>query len=231
MLSGETGTGKSIFVYKLIDLYIRSSKPCVYVALDELPGQLRKSLGALIGDLEQSEKAGLLTFVDCYSCMGGLTSQEKYHQDSPGDLNGLAFLVTKLMTDIGKQAPVRVFIDSATAMYAYCDSDAILKFLYSMSARLKNTGGSLFFTLNNGAVAPEIQKRLEQLADGLIEFKVAESPGAKKRYYRFSKVRGELYFDTWLPFFVGDKAINLAPPEEAELRDRFYKTFDRIKAG
>ena len=231
MLLGESGSGKSILLYKLMDLYIRSSRPCIYRALDEPPTQLRASVGGLIGGLEQNERDGLLTFVDCHSCMGGLVSQEKHHMDSPGDLNGLGFLLSKLVADLGKERPVRICIDSVTAMFAHCDSDAIVKFLYSTSARVKSAGGSLFFTINGGAVSPEVQKRLEQLADGLIEFKVTESPGTTKRYFRFSKVRGKLYFDTWTPFFVGKNAIQLAPPEEGETRDRFYKVFELIKAG
>jgi KaiC/GvpD/RAD55 family RecA-like ATPase len=231
MLLGESGSGKSIFIYKLIDLYLRGSRPCIYVALDELPSQLRASAGGLIGGLGQSERDGLLTFVDCYSCMGGLVSHEKHHMDSPGDLNGLGYLLSKLVADLGTERPARICIDSVTAMFAHCDPDAIVKFLYSTSARVKSAGGSLIFTLNGGAVSPEVQKRLEQLADGLVEFKVTESQGTTKRYYKFSKVRGKLYFDTWLPFFVGKSAIQLAPPEEGELRERFYKVFDLINTG
>jgi KaiC/GvpD/RAD55 family RecA-like ATPase len=231
VLMGESGSGKSVFLYKLMDLYVRSSRPCIYVAMDELPSQLRRSLANFVGEMEQKEKDGLLTFVDCYSCMGGLASQEKYHTDSPRDLNGLAVLISKLAADLGGQAPVRVFIDSATAMFAHCESDAILKFLYSTSVRLKNQGGSLFFTLNGGAVTTEIQKRLEQLADGVVEVQAKETLGMTKRQYRFSKVRGKMYFDTWLPFIVGDRAIWLGPPEDAETRERFYKVFELITSG
>jgi len=228
MLMGESGSGKSVFLYKLIDLYVRSSKPCIYVAMDELPSQLRATLASFVGEMEQKERDGLLTLVDCYSCMGGLVSQEKYHVDSPRDLNGLAVLVSKLAADLGGKAPVRLFIDSATAMFAHCESDAILKFLYSTGVRLKNQGSSLFFTLNGGAVTTEIQKRLEQLADGVVDFQAQESLGTTKRHYRFSKVRGKMYFDTWLPFIVGERAIWLGPPEDAETREKFYKVFELI---
>ena len=231
MLLGDSGSGKSIFVYKLMDIYLRSGKPCVYVALDELPSQLRTTIGNLVGGLEESERNGLLSFVDCYSCMGGVKSEERYHLDAPGDLNGLALLISKLMTSTEVKQPIRLFIDSTTAMFAHGDSDAILKFLYSMSAKLKSEGGSLFFTLTTGTVPSEIQKRLEQLADGLAEFRVTETPNRVSRYYRFSKVRGTLYFDTWLPFFIGKKTIRLAPPDEPEVQDRFYKTLDLIKAA
>jgi len=227
MLLGGSGSGKSVFSYKLMDLYLRSSRPCVFVAVDEPPNQLRASIASLVGGLELAEKDRLLTFVDCYSCLGGFASKEKYHLDSPSDLNGLGFLLTKLTSEVGSLAPVRLFLDSATAMFAHCEPEAILKFLYSTSARVKNSGGSLIFTLNGGAVTPETQKRMEQLADGLVEFRSDESQGV--RYYRFSKVRGRLYFDTWLPFFVGERAIMLAPPEDLETRKRFYKTFDLIR--
>jgi KaiC/GvpD/RAD55 family RecA-like ATPase len=160
--------------------------------------------------------------------MGGLVSKERYHLDSPGDLNGLAFMVSKLVNENAREAPVRIFIDSATAMFAHCESEAILKFLYSMSARLKSVGGSLFFTLGTGAVASETQKKLEQLADGLVEFKVTEGSGQTTRYYRFSKVRGTLYFDTWLPFFVTARVIHLAPPDDLKDRERFFKIFNLI---
>jgi KaiC/GvpD/RAD55 family RecA-like ATPase len=228
MLSGESGTGKSVLCYKLMDIYLRSSKPCIFMAFDEPPSQLRATLGTMVDKLEENEKKGLLTFVDCNSCMGGLVSQERYHLDSPGDLNGLAFMVSKLANEIGREVTVRVFIDSATAMFAHCESEAILKFLYSMSARLKGSGGSLFFTLGTGSVASEVQKKLEQLADGLVEFKVTETSGQITRYYRFSKVRGTMYFDTWLPFFVMDKVIHLAPPNDLKDRERFFKIFNLI---
>jgi KaiC/GvpD/RAD55 family RecA-like ATPase len=230
MLLGDSGSGKSIFIDKLLDIFLRSGKPCVFVALDELPSQLRASMGNLVGNIEESERNGLLTFVDCFSCMGGVKSQEKYHLDTPGDLNGLALLVSKLMTRPEGKSPIRLFIDSSTAMFAHGDSDSILKFLYSMSAKLRSENGSLFFTLSGGAVSPEIQKRLEQLADGLVEFKVSETPDRANRYYRFSKVRGTLYFDTWLPFFISQKTIYLALPEEPETQDRFYRTLSLIKA-
>jgi KaiC/GvpD/RAD55 family RecA-like ATPase len=228
MLSGESGTGKSVLCYKLMDIYMRSLKPCIFLAFDEPPSQLRATLGTMIDQVEENERKGLLTFVDCNSCMGGLVSKERYHLDSPGDLNGLAFMVSKLVNENGRETPVRVFIDSATAMFAHCESDAILKFLYSMSARLKSAGGSLFFTLGSGAVAPETRKKLEQLADGLVEFKITESSGQTTRYYKFSKVRGTLYFDTWLPFFVMDRVIHLAPPDDLKDRERFFKIFNLI---
>ena len=227
MLVGGSGSGKSILSYKLMDLYLRSSRPCVFVAVDEPPSQLRTSLSTLIGGLEQAEKAQLLTFVDCYSCLGGFPSQEKYHLDSPSDLNGLSFLLSKLTTEIVSKDPMRLFIDSVTAMFAHCEPEAILKFLYSTSARVKNSGGSFMFTLNGGAVKPETQKRLEQLSDGLVELRWDETQGI--RYYRFSKVRGKLYFDTWLPFFVKDKGIMLAPPDEPDKRERFFRTFELIR--
>jgi len=229
MLLGGSGSGKSVFSYKLMDLYIRSSRPCVFAAVDEPPSQLRASMRPLIEGLERAEENQLLTFVDCYSCMGGFASQEKYHLDSPSDLNGLGFLISKLMTEVGSKSPARLFMDSVTAMFAHCEPEAILKFLYSTSARVKNSGGSLIFTLNGGAVTPETQKRLEQLADGLVEFRSDVSQGI--RYYRFSKVRGKLYFDTWLPFFVGERAILLGPPEDVATRERFYKTFELIRKG
>jgi len=229
MLLGDSGSGKSVFSYKLMDLYLRSSRPCIFVAVDEPPNQLRAAMRNLVEGLERAEKDQRLTFVDCYSCLGGFASQEKYHLDSPSDLNGLGFLLTKLIAEVGSKSPVRVFLDSVTAMFAHCEPEAILKFLYSTSARVKNSGGSLIFTLNGGAVTPETQKRMEQLADGLVEFRSDEGQGV--RYYRFSKVRGKLFFDTWLPFFVGERAILLAPPEDLETRKRFYKTFDFIRSG
>ena len=139
MLLGESGSGKSILLYKLMDLYIRSSRPCIYLALDELPSQLRASVGGLISGLEQSEREGLLTLSTATPAWGA-GQQEKYHMDSPGDLNGLGFLLTKLVTDLGTQRPVRICIDSVTAMFAHRDSDAIVKFLYSTSARVKSAG-------------------------------------------------------------------------------------------
>lgn len=228
MLYGESGTGKSVFLSKIIDLYLRNSRPCIFVALDEQPGRLRASMKSFVERLGEHEEKGLLSFVDCYSCLGGLKSPEKYSISRAGDVNELNLLIKNLVSGLGADAQVNVVLDSATAMFVQCETDLVMKFLYSLSAKLKASGGSLFFTLGTGAVSDEVQKKLEQLADGLVEFRTTESQGRTIRSYRVSKVRGTMYFDTWLPFFIGSKGIQLGAPEDPATQERFLQILKLI---
>lgn len=230
MLLGKSGVGKSILLYKLIDLYLRNKMPCIYIAYDEYPAQIRISMRNFIRDLDASEDGGLLNFVDCYSGLGGVKSQEKISIGLPGDVNDLNLKITDLISGPLAEGSVKVFLDSATSMFIHCPTDTVLKFLMILSAKVKSRKGSFFFTLGEGAVSEEVQKRLEQIADGLIEFKMSEAAGRTKRYYRISKVRGAMYFDSWLPFFIGKENIFLAPPEEPEEEAMFMKLFQLIMA-
>lgn len=229
MLLGESGVGKSILLYKFNELYLRSDKPCIYVAFDENPEQLRVSMKNFIKKLDAYENDGLLSFVDCYSCIGGLKSREKYFTNSPGDINELNLLITSMINNLTTKEPVKVFLDSATSMFIHSQTDSVLKFLFSLSAKLKPKRGSLFFTLGQGAVAGETQKKLEQMADGLIEFRLSEAGGRVRRYYKISKVRGAIYFDSWLPFFIGKESISLGHPEEPETLQQFNKIFELLR--
>lgn len=230
MLSGESGVGKSVLFYKFNDIYLRNGSPSIFVAYDEQPEQLRTSMRNFIKKLDTYENEGLLSFVDCYSCIGGLKSKEKYYINSASDINELNLTITSLLNNLQTREPVRVFLDSATAMFIHCQTDSVVRFLFGLSAKLKPKNGSLFFTLGQGAVSSEVQNRLEQLADGLIEFRLSADGARVKRYYRISKVRGALYFDAWLPFFIGKESIYLGHPEEPEAVERFNKIFQIIFA-
>lgn len=230
MLLGTAGVGKSVFLHKIIGLYLNNGKPCIYAAFDEHPDQVKVAMSKFIKNLDAYENEGLLSFIDCYSCTGGLKSSEKYYINSPGDINGLNLMLTNMIGNMSATESVKIFLDSATAVFIHCEAESVQRFLFALSAKLKPKNGSLFFTLGEGAVAEVVQKRLEQIADGLIEFKLGEVGGRVRRYYRVSKVRGTMYFDSWLPFFIGKESIFLAPPDEPDAEKRFWEVFSLIAA-
>jgi KaiC/GvpD/RAD55 family RecA-like ATPase len=230
MLFSKSGVGKSVFLYKIIGLYLDNGKRCIYATFDEHPDQVRVAMSKFIKNLDVHEDKGLLSFIDCYSCIGGLKSSEKYYTSSPGDINGLNLVLTSMIGNISITEPVKVFLDSATSMFIHCEAESVQRFIFALSAKLKPRNGSLFFTLGEGAVAEVVQKRLEQIADGLIEFRLGEAGGRVRRYYRVSKVRGTMYFDSWLPFFIGKESIFLSPPDEPDAEKRFWEVFNLIAA-
>jgi len=228
MILAGPGAGKSAFVYKLIEIYLRNSKPCILLAFDEVPGKVRASVQTFVGNSREREDSGMLKLVDCFSCQGGMDSRERYRMHSAGDLGELEKLISKLIG--GSLAGPLVLIDSATTIFAHAKAESVVRSLYAINAKIKSADGRLFFTLGTGVVPGEVQNKLETLADGLVELRVDESGSRTKRYYRFSKVRGTLYFDQWFPFSVGKEAIRIGPPEGQEAYARFLKVLELVRS-
>ncbi|MBI2183470.1 MAG: hypothetical protein HYU39_00775 [Thaumarchaeota archaeon] len=220
MIYGGSGVGKSALLYKMIELYLRNSMTCVYVALDEFPSQVKLNLKRFAKELGGFEAQGQMIFLDCYSCVGGVQSEEKNHITTPGDLNDLNIQLSSIIETSGADRQVRIFLDSITPLFTYRESSAVIKFLLTIGAKVKARGGSLFFTLGLGAISQEDQKKLELMADALVELKIDQSGSRPKRYFRVSKIRGAQFFDEWLPFYIGNQTIYVGLPEAPDQLER-----------
>ncbi len=224
MLHGGSGSGKSVLLYKIMEIYLRNSIPCVYVALDEFPSQVKKGLSKFVKELDRFEADGLMVFFDCYSCVGGLQSTERRFIKTPGDLNEINLSLSETLDELSQKGNVRVFLDSVTPLFTFRDSAAVIKCLLALGAKAKGRGGSLFFTLGTGAVSQEDQKKLEMMSDALIELKLDESGQRPKRYFRVPKIRGMSFYYEWLPFSIGRDTLYFGLPEDPGQMERFRST-------
>jgi KaiC/GvpD/RAD55 family RecA-like ATPase len=221
MISGVSGTGKTAFLTKLIDFYLRNQRTCIYVACDQFPSDARNQMKNFVVNLTEMEGEGLFKIVDCQSCTAGVPSSEKLHVDRPGDLTGMGIVITEALRN-SSQAP-KVFLESATHMFTYCPSTEVVRFLLTTAAKVKAREGGLFFSLGEGAIDTDDQRKLEQIMDGVITMRKREEAGRILREFRIEKIRGTRAYERWLKLFIGKKTIYIDIPQDPEEFQEFAK--------
>jgi KaiC/GvpD/RAD55 family RecA-like ATPase len=174
-----------------------------------------------VTNLAAMEEKGLFKIVDCQSCTAGVSSSEKLHVDRPGDLTGMGIAITEALS--GSSEAPKVFLESATHMFTYCPNAEVVKFLSGTSAKVKAKGGGFYFSVGEGAVDSEVQRRLEQMMDGVILLRKREEEGRILREFRIEKIRGTRAYERWLKLFIGKKTIYIDIPKEPNEFQEFAK--------
>ncbi|MFX1486471.1 MAG: ATPase domain-containing protein [Promethearchaeota archaeon] len=109
LITGSTGTGKSIFamqfIYKGI---VDQGEPGVFIAMDETPSKLKRHFSAFGWDLDKLEDEGKLAMVDAISTRISAPSAEKYILRR----NEIDALLYKASTVIGEIGAKRFVLDS-----------------------------------------------------------------------------------------------------------------------
>lgn len=221
MIMGGSGTGKTAFLTKLIEFYLRNQRTCVFVACDQFPSDARSQMKNFVANLPVMEEKGFFKIIDCQSCTAGLSSSETLHVDRAGDLTGMGIVITEALKN-SSEAP-KLFVESATHMFTYCPSAEVVKFLLATGAKLKTKGGGLFFSLGEGAIDNEVQRKLEQIADGVIMLRKREDAGKVLREFRIEKIRGTRAYERWLRLFIGKKTIYIDIPTDPEEFQEFAR--------
>ncbi len=221
MILGSSGSGKTAFLTKLIDFYLRNERTCVYVTCDQFPSDARRQMSDFVPNLMAAEERGLFKIVDCQSCMAGVPSAEKLHVDRPGDLTSMGITITEALK--GSSIGAKVFLESATHIFTYCPATEAVKFLLGTAAKVKTKGAGFFFSIGDGVVDVEIQKKLEEMMDGVIMMRKKEEAGRILREFRIEKIRGTRTYERWLKFFIGKKTIYIDIPKDQEEFREFAK--------
>jgi KaiC/GvpD/RAD55 family RecA-like ATPase len=224
VLSGPAGSGKTPSIHTWSNFYLRNSRPVVLLAFDDFPFNLRSSFADFYyGNLPAYEEKGLATFVDCYSSIAGVPSEEKYALKNRVDMNELSLLISDLLSEKAKLGRPKIIIDSVTPLFTYKDPQVVVQFLGSTAVKVKAKGGAFAVSLTSGTINEEIFKRLETLMDSSMELRFVEEDGRKKRQFRFAKARGQRVYEGWVPVYIGSKTISIDVSEDPEKYERLKK--------
>ncbi len=160
-----------------------------------------KALGWDTSEYEQSEA---FFFIDCYSSIAGVTSQEKYMVKQPFALSELGIAISTAIEDL-KPKPIRIFLDSTVPLFTRLDTAKVVEFLQDRSAQIKGENGVFFFTIGKGTVEPGLTRRLEEIVDCVIELDVHDKQVETERRMRVKKLRGRRFLHQWVSFKIDQK--------------------------
>jgi KaiC/GvpD/RAD55 family RecA-like ATPase len=136
LISGSTGTGKTIFAIQFIVQGAMKGEPGIYLTLDERPELIREDMLRFGWNLRELEDKGLMQIIDGTIAKVGIPSDEEFSLPVTGfDLDKL---LLELMKAIKKIRAKRVVIDSIPALGINFENEhevrkAILKTIYFLS--------------------------------------------------------------------------------------------------
>jgi len=215
LLIGPTGVGKTIFCKQFIHNGLVFGEPCVYLATDESPEEICKSMKRIGFDVEMHKRENHLRIIDCYSWKLGRQSQSDYVVSNPADF---AVVMGTIDRAIHGLKNVRFVFDSITGLVSSCRhaSDETSKFLQILVAKIRAAEGNAIFIVSPEAHDQQFMSILRQTFDGTLEMKEDETGKEIKRLLRVFSLKEAKHKTNWTPFEITNQGIVVK--NDSELR-------------
>jgi circadian clock protein KaiC len=209
LLTGDTGTGKTIACLQFLIHSLRRGEKAVYVTVDERPAEILESAASFSWDFQQHIQEKNLVILDASPYFGARSSAGEKGIDPQ-----------KIVADLGSYArrlgATLLIIDPITPLILPTDptsssQDQGRLLMQLIQSQLNTTN---LFTAHLTAGAQSSSNAIEQfLASGVLVFKAAELNGRFARALTIRKMRGTAIEPADYPFV-------LVPNEGIVLADR-----------
>lgn len=167
--------GKKLFVYEYVEYKLKKKEPVLYVTTDHSPEDIKKELVKSKIFFGDAEAKGLLRFIDCYSHHVGEhkpDSSGAKRVSGPLALSEISVALSDIEKEFFKKSPRHtVIFDSISTMLMYSNPQAVGRFVQVTIAKVKNAGGSIFFTLEAGMHGKDVMVTMEHLMDAIFYVK------------------------------------------------------------
>jgi circadian clock protein KaiC len=179
LVSGATGTGKTLLVTQFMVGGFNANERCLLFAFEESKDQLFRNAAAWGMDFEQMEKEERLMVVNRYPHAMAMEDH-----------------LVDMMKVIREFKPTRVAVDSLSALERVTTIRSFREFVISLTSFLKQHEMAGLFTsttaslLGGGSVT---EKHISTLTDTIILLRYVESYGIMKRGITVLKMRGSMH--------------------------------------
>ena len=199
LVTGATGTGKTIFCAQFIWHGLQKGDTCLYISLEEDPKDIIEDALQFGWDFEKFEKKGLLKVI--------------YHD--PAQVNNLG---TVIIDEIKRMDAKRLVIDSTSIVGLTIENPSqIRKILYNIAGTIKKTNCTALLT----SEIAEGSKKLsrfgveEFVVDGVIVLNYLEyAAGGLDRSLIIRKMRRTKHGKDIYPIDITQKGIVVKPMKE-----------------
>lgn len=205
----DPGAGQENLLAHLVGKQIELGKAVLYVTLDNFPPNIRQNVSAHTtrDDLDWST----LLFVDCYSKTVGVGSEE-IHSVDPENLFAISIAMSEVMS---KKTVSMIVLDSFNTLIRKRGGHSAIEFLRLLVARTRQASCISILTMNRKAFHPAIVASAQDVADGVIEFKVEEGEKGIEYSLRILKMVGARHSTAWTRYSISDEG-ELVPYGESE---------------
>ncbi|HEV8289366.1 MAG TPA: ATPase domain-containing protein [Candidatus Norongarragalinales archaeon] len=222
LVSGSTGTGKSIFslqwIYRGAAEY---NEPGVYVTFDEAPDKIRQDMLNFGWNISELEKKGKIAIVDAAAARAGLASEEE-NALMPGSLDFEKVLL-EILNVARRIGATRIAIDSVASMAQLLETETqIRRNILRLSHIITKSGLTAVITSEvpaqpiGGSAPMRFSKHEveEYVADGVILLNFLGVGESATRTIYIRKMRGTKHSLEMHPFEITDKGVVVKKIEE-----------------
>ncbi len=199
LLTGTTGTGKTIFSLQYLYNGAKKGEPAVFVSFEEPVENIKENAKKVGLDFDKLEKENKVIFA----------RYDPFHAEDIYDL---------IESNIKKIGAKRVVIDSISALGLYVrDSAEIRRMIFNISLLLRKLNCTSVITseilpLQNALSRFGVE---EFVSDGIIVLYYLRSESQFARSLTVWKLRGSKHSKKLHPYDITDRAIIVYPKEEA----------------
>ena len=201
LVMGDPSTGKTTMIVQMVVEALKRGKDVVYATLDDFPDSVRDSMRMMGLDPKSFEAEGRrrLVFIDCYSFLVGVKSQEQYSED-PQRLSDLSIVVSKALLESRNPGNVLLALDSLTTLIQRSGVRPSFDFLHTLVAKIRSCKASCVASLSRKAFHPAIIAAIQDKVDGVVEMKAEDTKDGLARFIRIPKMKGMRHVTTWTPY-------------------------------
>lgn len=195
LISGATGTGKTLAVTQFLSGGIAEGDRCLLFAFEESRDQLVRNAEAWGMDYVKAEKKGLLRIV----------SQYPHSRSMEDHLVAMRDLILEYK-------PGRVAIDSLSALERVFNLRSFREFVISITALLKQQSIAGVFTsttptlLGGGSVT---ERHISTLTDSIILLRYVERDGRMARGLTILKMRGSMHDTSIREYTIDQRGMHI----------------------
>jgi circadian clock protein KaiC len=198
LVSGATGTGKTLMVTEFMAGGVKSGERCLIFAFEESREQLYRNATGWGVDFAQMEREGKLKVVCRYP-----------------ETNGLENHLINMKNTIQEFKPNRVAVDSLSALERVSTLKGFREFIIALTSFIKQQEiGGLFTsttpTLMGGSSITEAH--ISTITDSIILLRYVEMYGEMRRGITVLKMRGSMHDKDIREFSIDGKGMHIGKP-------------------
>ena len=173
ILVGPPLSGKKQLLYNYMLEGLKNKEPVIFLSTDISPEEIKKEL--VKNKIFYGPFVKILRFIDCFSHQAGNQVQDTTDTkriSGPLALNEISIALAQLEAEFYRINPKhRIIFDSLSTVLMYSNPQMVGRFLQVLIAKIKNAGGSILFTLEQGMHKPQDIITIEHLMNAIIHIK------------------------------------------------------------
>lgn len=167
--------GKLFFIDQQISAFLKKKNPLLYITTDKSPEDIKKRWLKKKFYYGSYEKSNYLKFIDAFSYQTGslIDSTNSIRRVSgPVALNEISVALAEIQRELYQLNPNHLVIfDSLSTLLMYTNPQTVGRFVQVITAKIKQAGGTIIYTLEQGMHDQKTIITIEHLMDQIIQIK------------------------------------------------------------